>query len=155
MSEDRKTFVRDGGWSIPAIVAAKKVQNKRNIRLDDGREVQVEAVVQNLEPFIVTDEPFASIASSIGKTQIREVTEFRTAAGVFCYRISVNRVFVDENTNTITSTQGVIFNYSYYGEDGDGKFETLSMNSTEPKGRPTPFDPHIPDWATRTKADKK
>lgn len=145
-SVDGKVYLRKDGWPIPSLSGAKKDEEFERILDSQGRSVTISGTTFLMQhPFPITKEPFASIGYNFGKIQIHKILEYRTPRGVFCYKFEANRVTVEEGSNRIVSTEGVIFSYSYYDEDGDGIYESLYVSETDKSGRISNV-PHIPQW---------
>ena len=146
-SDDGKVFVRDGGWPIPSLASAENDEFEYSVIFADGRKVEVNGKLFRLDLSVIMDNPLSAIGWADGKIRINKVKEYRTAAGMFCYKFLVNQADVDESTNRIRSTRGVLFSYSYYDEDGDGVFESLFLDETDRRGRQGfESEPHLPKW---------
>lgn len=101
---------------------------------------------------LIADNPLYSIGIGLRKVRLNKVKAFRTDAGVFCYRFLVNDAEVDEAINKVLSTRGSLYPYSLYDEDGDGTFESLTINEKDRNGRQIfESEPHLPEWAITKK----
>lgn len=146
-SDGSRVFVREEGWPILDLSSGKKTKFKEVAETKDGQRIKVDVTSFHLAPFVVTDEPFASIGDKMGKVEIGAVLEFKARNRVFCYKFQVNRVTVYENTNTVRSSSGSVFFYAYYDEDGDGKFESLVLDEIGRSGYSSIANPpHVPKW---------
>jgi hypothetical protein len=151
-SDGSKVFVREDGWQIPDLSLGKESKSKVVAETKDGQRIKVDVKDFELSPYVVTDEPFASVDYKIGKTQLRTVREYAVRNRVFCYMIQVNRITVFENTNTVRSSSGSLFFYAYYDEDGDGKFESLVFDEIGRFGLSSFVNPpHVPKWVLQKK----
>lgn len=147
--ENGKTFVRADGWPIPSLGEAEREEFATSIMTSDGRSVEVHSTVIRTDPLpLYVENPLYLIDIGAEKIRINKVKEYRTSAGVFCYRFLANDAIVDENTNKLR-TRGALYPYSYYDEDGDGVFESLII-SEEDRNRRKGFEiePHLPDWVS-------
>jgi hypothetical protein len=148
-SDGGKTLVREDGWPIPSFDQAEREEFETSITSGDGRSVKVYRTIIRTDPLsLYTVNPLHLIGMGSKDIRINKVKEYRTSAGIFCYRFSVNNAEVDESTNKFRSTPGPLYPYSCYDEDGDGVFESLVINEKDPNGRKGfESDPHIPEWA--------
>ncbi len=148
-SEDGKIYVRKDGWPIPSLDGAEREEFETSLTSGDGRSVKVYRMVIKADPLsLITGNPLHLIGSGSKHIRINAVKEYRTSAGVFCYKFLVNDAEVDENTNKLISTQRFLYPYSLYDEDGDGVFESLVISETDRNGRKGfQVEPHLPEWA--------
>ena len=144
-----RMFVKAEGWQIPDFSSGEVERSTYKTRTKDGRKIDILVGQYDLKPYIVTDEPFLSIGDNLGKIQIRTIREFRSGSRPFCYKFQVNRVSVDNEANVVISSHGVSFFFSYYDEDGDGKFETLVLDEKDAGGIISfSSSPHLPKWVS-------
>jgi hypothetical protein len=147
-SDGGKTFVRDDGWPIPSFDEAKREELETSIPSGDGRSVKVHRAVINPLSLLYTGNPLHSIGMRSRDILIHKVKEYRTSAGIFCYKFQVNDAGVDESTNELRPTRGLLYSYSYYDEDGDGIFESLIYDEKDRFGHEGFVgEPHVPKWA--------
>ncbi len=149
-SEDGTTYKRTDGWPIPSFVKAEREEFETSITSADGRNVKVHRTVIRTNPLsLISDNPLHLIGMGGEKIRINTVIEYRIAAAVFCYKFLVNDAEVDEGTNKVLSTRGVLYPYSLYDEDGDGVFESLVVKEKDRNGRQGfESEPHLPDWSS-------
>jgi hypothetical protein len=148
-SDGGRTFVKADGWSIPSLAAAEREEFETSITTAGGRSVKVYRTVIKTDPLsLFTGNPLHLIGMRSKDIRINKVKEYRTSAGIFCYKFLVNDADVDENTNKVRSTRGLLYPYSYYDEDGDGVFESLVFDEKDRFGHQGfEGEPHVPEWA--------
>lgn len=140
-SADGKVYILEKGWAIPNINDAKITTFERELRKQDNTvlKITVDRIVLNSP--LISDEPFSLIDFGFKKIKIIEVKRFAFRGRVFCYRFQFVTVL---NTN---ESGGALSFFSYYDEDGDGKFESLFLNEVDKYGFSTfSNSPHIPMW---------
>jgi hypothetical protein len=145
-SDDGKTFIRSDGWPIPDFGEAEREEFVTSITTAEGRSVQVGRTV--IDPLsLYTENPLYLIDIGAEKIRINKVKEYRTSAGIFCYRFLANDAVVDESTNKLR-TRGFLYSYSYYDENGDGVFESLVISEKDRHGwKGFQNEPHLPAWS--------
>jgi len=152
-SEDGKTYVRKDGWPIPSFDEAKREEFETSITTTEGRSVKVYRTFIKVDSALLFfSNPLHLIDMGIKDILIHQVIEYRTSAGIFCYKFLVNDADVDESTGELRPTRHVLHPYSYYDEDGDGIFESLVLNETDRNGRKGfAAEPHLPAWSVGNK----
>jgi hypothetical protein len=90
----------------------------------------------------------ATAAMRLGELNVHKVNEYKIEGHAFAYAFTVNRIYIDKESNAITGSQGVVMYYAVYDEDGDGIFETLVPND---KTFNTTLRPHVPNWTLMEK----
>ena len=88
-SDDGNTHVRTDGWPVPSFGEAERKEFETSIPTADGRSVKVYRTVIRTEKLLIMDNPLSLIGWAPGKININTVMEYRTAAGVFCYKFLV------------------------------------------------------------------
>jgi hypothetical protein len=148
-SDGGKTFVREEGWPIQSFDGAEREEFETSMTTTGGRSVKVNRTVIKTDPLSVfSANPLHLIGMRSKDIRINKVKEYRTSAGIFCYKFLVNDAEVDESTGELRSTRGLLYSYSYYDENGDGVFESLVVDEKDRNGRSgIESEPHLPEWA--------
>lgn len=148
-SDGTTLLVRDGGWPIPSFDGAERKVSDVLIESADGIMVTVYRTDIQVDPLsLVAQNPLHSIGIGYEMIRINRVMEFRTFAGIFCYKFLVNDADVDKATNKIRSTRGFLYDLAFYDEDGDGAFESLIIGEKDSTGKKGfGSKPHLPDWS--------
>lgn len=141
-------FINEEGWEIPGLLESKKIAIYHpQIQIGSGNYVDMDLIEYRPASQIVTEEPFRSLSEipdstvrSFGQINIYDIREYQINGHKFCYRVQANRMFINKETG-ISSQAGALFFFSYYDEDGDGKFESLELDES---GLSDP--PNIPQW---------
>ena len=144
-----RTFLLADGWAIPSLAAAEREEFETSIPTAYGQSVKVRRTVIKTDPLsLFTGNPLHLIGMHSKDIRINKVKEYRTSAGIFCYNFQVNDAAVDESTNELRPTRGLLYSYSYYDEDGDGVFESLIYDEKDRFGHQGfEGEPHVPEWA--------
>lgn len=147
-SDGGTTYLRAEGWPIPSFGEAERKEFELSITTANGRNVKAYRTHIRTDPLsLYIDNPLYLIGIGFERVRLNEVKEYRTSAGVFCYRFQVNDAYADESTNKVVS-RGFLYSYSYYDEDGDGVFESLIISEKDRHGRKGfQNEPHIPEWS--------
>lgn len=151
-SEDGQTYVRKDGWPIPSFGEAEREEVETFIPTAEGRTVKVYRTSIKVHSFLLfTGNPLHFIGIGRKDILIQAVKEYRTSAGIFCYKFLVNDADVDENTGKLLPTRHILYPYSYYDEDGDGIFESLVISEKKDRFGHEGFygEPHLPNWAVK------
>ena len=144
-SENGKRFEKEDGWEIPRLGSGRlEKEYFFQTTTDTGEKIKV-AVTDYDTSSPDTEEPFKSIGQSLGLIHVRYVKAFAVDGQRFCYRVQANRV-----------GHGSVFPFSFYNEDGDGKFETLLLDEKDEKGAVSfSSPPHIPRWIRNLERSSK
>ena len=148
-SDGGTTFVREDGWPIPSFGEAEREEFETSITTARGRSVQLYRTVIRTDPqSLFTGNPLHLIGVGSKDIRINTVKEYQTLAGIFCYKFLVNDADVDVSTNEVRATRRFLYAYAYYDEDGDGVFESLTINEKDRFERNGfESEPHVPEWA--------
>jgi hypothetical protein len=143
-----RVLIKTSGWQIPQMLSdQKEPEENKNLkaRTIDGIEVSVESTRYTpiFGRMLVPDDATAVIR--LGELNVQGVSEYKKEGRQFAFVFAVNRIFIDKETNAVTGSQGVVFRYALYDEDGDGIFETLVLSD---KNLNRTLTPHVPKWAT-------
>lgn len=124
---DKEVYFNREGWTIPAkmegvssVSTIKSVSNgKRTLQITVTRIV--------LDPILETEEPFSFIDFQFKRIGLLTVNKFSAQDKVICYQFMFTRVQDDGQLS------GAVSYFSYYDDDGDGKFESLYLADTTEK----------------------
>lgn len=145
---DGTKYVKDEGWQIPGLdVSDRKKTDIWIVDIGTGKKVDINATDYDPIPAdVITEEPTKLLNPNFGLIHIYAIKEFAKDNRKFCYKVQAERAAIDEKTGK-HSYAGVLFFFSYYDEDGDGKFETLIFDERNNQGRSDfHLSPHIPQW---------
>ncbi|MBK9153321.1 MAG: hypothetical protein IPM25_03750 [Chloracidobacterium sp.] len=142
-----KVLIKTAGWQIPPMRSdQREPEENKNLKAKtiDGIEVSVESTRYTpiFGTMLVPDDATAAI--QLGELNVQGVSEYRTDGRQFAFVFAVNRIYIDKETNAVTGSQGVVFRYALYDEDGDNIFETLALSDNNLNRTLTP---HVPTWA--------
>jgi hypothetical protein len=143
MPDGSKLLRKADGWQIPVLDIGKEETRKVIKKTRTGVEISVDLSVYRPEFGRILVPPDAEANLGMGALNIQTISRYEAKGRPFAYSFLVNRVEIDGNSNLILSSQGVVFRFNLYDEDGDGLFDTLGLS--EPR-LPDSMLPHVPDW---------
>lgn len=140
-----RALVRDTGWQVAYSNTGRGEQARIAAKTIDGLEVAIDLISYTPEfgSIILAEDVAASIG--IGNLNVQKMFEYKVKDRTFAYAIEVNQIDLDEK-NKITGSRGMIMTFTFYDEDGDGRFETLIKS--DPVFNTT-RRPHVPQWAAK------
>lgn len=141
MSGVGRVLIKKEGWQIPDMQQAESTKTKA--KPIEGVDYTVE-ITRYPRVFGTLRAPAdATAAMRLGDLNVQSVSEYRADGSLFAYAFTVNRLYLDKETNRITGSEGVVMFYTIYDQDGDGIFETLGLND---KNFYSTMLPHVPKW---------
>ena|ERR1044072_1534802 len=149
-SSNAKKYIKEGGWKVPDLNSSRRTLTlSKKVNLNNA---SVRVLITEFEPTteILTDEPFKTINLSIELIHINTIRIYSVRGHVFCYRIQADEASKDNKQRTVYG--GMLFFFSYYDEDGDGKFESLVLDEVDSSGNNSFYAfPHLPKWLSNVK----
>jgi len=142
-------YIRANGWPLPEL--GQNISDVTSIDLasNTGQIIRCQVSDYSLNPFIISNEPFDQIDYGFKLIQIRDIRIFSYKGKAFSYRIQFNSIRSNPNDNKSESV-GVVSFFSYYDNDGDGKFESLVLGELDQRNISSFSSlPHIPAWVKR------
>ena len=135
-----RVFIKESGWIIPNSNLRKASTVSFKVKVQDERKVKLKVTYYDFQDDIVTNEPLTSLGIVSDKIRYQKISEYKIKDKIFCYKISFSY-----------DSSAVVSFFSYYDEDGDGKFESLVVDEII-NGRSSFFNvPHIPQWLLKKK----
>jgi hypothetical protein len=161
-SNDGKKFEKAEGWEIPFLSSSVVKAKRRGNPDSKGKQSAVIAYVDYEPPSeVLTEDPLKEVVGtpnfsykSLGLLKVTSIREFSVNNRKFCYQVRFQRASVNKETGS-RSYGGSLFFYSYYDEDGDGKFESLVIDEVNNSGISAfGLVGHIPKWAQKNGSEK-
>lgn len=141
LTDDKgRIFIKESGWFIPNLNLGKRSKHTFKVKVQGERKVKLKVTYYNFLDVIDTNEPLTPLGIVSEKIRYQQISEYKIKDQIFCYKISFSY-----------TSYPVVYFFSYYDEDGDGKFESLVVDEVI-NGRASFFNvPHIPQWLLKKK----
>lgn len=125
-------------WEIPSLKNSKESETSFiKVESDEGIEMEVMIVEHILEPYQIIENP----NKKLGKIAVQKVRIFSFNSKQFSFKLNAQLASFNKEKKEWEG-QGPIFFYTFYDNDGDGTFETNSLDRNENFFT----KPKIPKW---------